>query len=223
PVTPPVVADIPKPSPPVMPAQNPEEAEAGDEEPYYRVQPGSPRPEAATRTLANPSAESRFRAVRRDVEDEIDRLSESLNREERRYLRKAWEEWEEFREAEVRFIIHHAWGGAADSERVWLLREQMTYDRLEALRELFPRTVVEAPSSGPEPEAAPEPEPVAKQEPAASASGARVHTVKSGESLWSIAEQYYGDGMKFDRIREANQGRFRHEKKLYVGLELIVP
>lgn len=30
------------------------------------------------------------------------------------------------------------------------------------------------------------------------------HKVQKGESLWSIAEDYYGDGRQYTRIKEAN-------------------
>ncbi|OBI66826.1 LysM peptidoglycan-binding domain-containing protein [Mycobacterium sp. E796] len=47
----------------------------------------------------------------------------------------------------------------------------------------------------PAPEAAAEPEP----EPAA-----RTYTVESGDSLWAIAERFYGDGSKYQVIAEAS-------------------
>lgn len=35
---------------------------------------------------------------------------------------------------------------------------------------------------------------------------AQSHVFKEGESLWSIAKKYYGDGEKWDTIRQANKG-----------------
>ncbi len=51
-------------------------------------------------------------------------------------------------------------------------------------------------------EAAPEPEPVAAEAPAAPAP--RTHTVASGDTLWAIAEQFYGDGNRYPEIAGAS-------------------
>ncbi|GAA4487920.1 LysM peptidoglycan-binding domain-containing protein [Rhodococcus olei] len=60
-------------------------------------------------------------------------------------------------------------------------------------------TAIEA---APAPAAAPEPAPAPEPVPAPPAP--RTHTVASGESLWVIAEQYYGDGTQYQRIADAN-------------------
>lgn len=45
-----------------------------------------------------------------------------------------------------------------------------------------------------------------KTEPApAATSSARTHTVKSGDTLWSIAQKYYGSGAHYRKIYEANK------------------
>ncbi|MGW0041213.1 LysM peptidoglycan-binding domain-containing protein [Rhodococcus sp. NPDC003348] len=62
-------------------------------------------------------------------------------------------------------------------------------------------TAVEA---APAPAAEPEPAPAPAPEPAPAAPAPRTHTVASGESLWVIAEQYYGDGNQYQRIADAN-------------------
>ncbi|GFG95143.1 LysM peptidoglycan-binding domain-containing protein [Mycobacterium timonense] len=52
-----------------------------------------------------------------------------------------------------------------------------------------------APVEEPAADASPEPEP----EPAA-----RTYTVESGDSLWAIAERFYGDGSKYQAIADAS-------------------
>jgi nucleoid-associated protein YgaU len=51
------------------------------------------------------------------------------------------------------------------------------------------------PAPEPEPAAAPEPEP----EPAA-----RTYTVEAGDTLWAIAERFYGDGSRYQVIADAS-------------------
>ncbi len=33
------------------------------------------------------------------------------------------------------------------------------------------------------------------------------HTVQVGDTLWAIAQRYYGTGEEFDRLIQANDGR----------------
>jgi nucleoid-associated protein YgaU len=51
----------------------------------------------------------------------------------------------------------------------------------------------------PEPEAAPPPPPPPPPPPAP-----RTYTVISGDTLWAIAERFYGDGSKYQRIADAS-------------------
>ncbi len=51
----------------------------------------------------------------------------------------------------------------------------------------------EVPAPAPAPEPAPEPEPAA-----------RTYTVESGDTLWAIAERFYGDGSKYQIIADAS-------------------
>jgi nucleoid-associated protein YgaU len=69
-----------------------------------------------------------------------------------------------------------------------------------------------APEPAPEPEVAEvaaEPvaaEPVAEPEPAPAPEppAARTYTVQSGDTLWAIAEQFYGDGNRYPEIAGAS-------------------
>lgn len=49
----------------------------------------------------------------------------------------------------------------------------------------------------------------------------QTHTVSTGESLWTIAEKYYGTGYKWVDIKEANN--LRDANGIAVGQELIIP
>jgi nucleoid-associated protein YgaU len=47
--------------------------------------------------------------------------------------------------------------------------------------------------------------------------------VKKGESLWKIAEQYYGDGSLYKKIFEANQDILSDPNLIKVGQKLRIP
>lgn len=53
----------------------------------------------------------------------------------------------------------------------------------------------------------------------------RTYTVKKGDSLWKIAKQFYGDGSKYTKIRDANNELFskRSPNMIYAGDVLIIP
>jgi nucleoid-associated protein YgaU len=60
-------------------------------------------------------------------------------------------------------------------------------------------------------------------EPASSAAGRQRHTVREGDTLFSLARQYYGDAERFGAIYEANRGVLRAPDPLPVGAELVIP
>lgn len=47
------------------------------------------------------------------------------------------------------------------------------------------------------------------------------HTVAKGESLWKIAESYYGDGYKWTEIAKAND--LKNPSSIEIGQELTLP
>jgi nucleoid-associated protein YgaU len=57
-----------------------------------------------------------------------------------------------------------------------------------------------------------------------------VHIVQEGESLWDLADQYYGDPQRHGRIWEANRGKafddgrtFTDPAKIWPGWDLVIP
>ncbi len=81
-----------------------------------------------------------------------------------------------------------------------------------------------AAAAAPEPEvsAAPDPEPAA-EDPGDQGDGGKTYTVQSGDTLWKIAEQHYGDGSKYTKIFEANRPMLEDPDKIYPGQELVIP
>lgn len=49
------------------------------------------------------------------------------------------------------------------------------------------------------------------------------YTVEPGDTLWSIAQRYYGTGFGWTRIFYANQAQIRDANMIYAGQELIIP
>lgn len=49
------------------------------------------------------------------------------------------------------------------------------------------------------------------------------YEVKKGDTLWAIAEHYYGSGAKYKQIVEANQPMIKNENEIYPGQVLRVP
>jgi LysM repeat protein len=52
------------------------------------------------------------------------------------------------------------------------------------------------------------------------------HKVVSGDSLWAIAQKYYGDGSQYPKIKEANKDKYTSLKNnniIYSNWELVIP
>jgi NitT/TauT family transport system substrate-binding protein len=72
---------------------------------------------------------------------------------------------------------------------------------------------------------------VAKQgsvtsEPAVAAKAkksAQEYTVKGGDTLSKIAEQYYGNGAKWEKVYEANRDSLKNPNYIFVGMKLNIP
>ena len=49
------------------------------------------------------------------------------------------------------------------------------------------------------------------------------HEVKKGETLWKIAEQYYGDGSLYPKIFDANRDVLKDPNRINIGQKLRIP
>jgi nucleoid-associated protein YgaU len=49
------------------------------------------------------------------------------------------------------------------------------------------------------------------------------YTVQSGDTLWKISEQVYGEGSSYMKIFEANTGLLETPEQIFPGQELIIP
>ena len=74
-----------------------------------------------------------------------------------------------------------------------------------------------------EPEASGEPAAPSETTAEAPAEGARSYTVKSGDSLWKIADEMYGNGAKYTHIFEANRDILDDPDRIFPGQELKIP
>jgi nucleoid-associated protein YgaU len=52
----------------------------------------------------------------------------------------------------------------------------------------------------------------------------QTYVVKAGDSLWKIAQQFYGKGNLFQKIIDANPGKLEDEKSvIHPGDQLVIP
>ncbi|RYD51440.1 MAG: peptidoglycan-binding protein LysM [Sphingobacteriales bacterium] len=49
------------------------------------------------------------------------------------------------------------------------------------------------------------------------------YEVKKGDTLWAIADKYYGNGAQYKAIVEANQPMIKDENEIYPGQTLRIP
>ena len=51
----------------------------------------------------------------------------------------------------------------------------------------------------------------------------RTYTVASGDTLWKIAERFYGNGSHYTKIFEANTGVLDDPDRIFPGQKLVIP
>jgi len=68
---------------------------------------------------------------------------------------------------------------------------------------------------------APEATETAVEEPVVGTAG--THTVKKGDTLYSLAKRYYGDGKLWPRILDANRDKIKDERSVPLGAVLKIP
>ena len=73
--------------------------------------------------------------------------------------------------------------------------------------------------------ATPEPEPASEPEleTGPTVEGGRTYTVQSGDTLWKIADEMYGNGSKYMKIFDANTSLLEHPDRIFPGQELFIP
>ncbi len=98
--------------------------------------------------------------------------------------------------------------GAAGINRV---EDQMTVAFPDPAPAETPAAETEAADPAVEPEAVPASE------------GAKTYTVQSGDTLWKISEEVYGNGSKYMKIFEANTGLLEHPDRIFPGQKLNIP
>nr|WP_314465567.1 LysM peptidoglycan-binding domain-containing protein [uncultured Clostridium sp.] len=54
-------------------------------------------------------------------------------------------------------------------------------------------------------------------------SGGKTYTVVSGDSLWKIAKQFYGNGAEYNKIYSANTDKIKNPNLIYPGQVLTIP
>nr|WP_325212518.1 5'-nucleotidase C-terminal domain-containing protein [uncultured Oscillibacter sp.] len=82
------------------------------------------------------------------------------------------------------------------------------------------------PAPAPEPEPAPAPEPAPEPEPAPAPAPTVAegdYVVKSGDCLWSIAQEAYGTGRQWNVIYQANKDSIKNPNDLRIGQVLVIP
>jgi len=78
-----------------------------------------------------------------------------------------------------------------------------------------------APTAAPPAPTAAPPAPTAAPAASAEAPAKRIYTVVSGDTLWAIAERFYGDGSKYPKIASANG--IANPDLIMVGQQLTIP
>ena len=66
-------------------------------------------------------------------------------------------------------------------------------------------------------------QPAASDPSGATAPEARTYTVQSGDTLWAIAERFYGNGSEWNKIQDANRDQIQNPDMIQPGQVLTIP
>ena len=67
------------------------------------------------------------------------------------------------------------------------------------------------------------PQPATTGEASRNRSSGQTYTVKPGDSLSKIAQQFYGKASEYNKIFEANRDKLNDPDKIQAGQELVIP
>ncbi len=67
------------------------------------------------------------------------------------------------------------------------------------------------------------PAPAVSGAPAAETTKAKTYVVQKGDSLYGIAQRFYGDGSQWQKILSANSSKLSAPEELRAGMELVIP
>ena len=62
-----------------------------------------------------------------------------------------------------------------------------------------------------------------ESQPATPAVTGGTYTVQKGDSLWKIAQKFYGKGAKYVLIYQANRDKIKNPNAIFIGQELVLP
>lgn len=82
---------------------------------------------------------------------------------------------------------------------------------------------VAGPEPAPSPARTPETAGADEQPVIPGESGSRTYTVQSGDTLWKISLEMYGDGERYLEIFEANSDLLTSPDQIFPGQELVIP
>jgi LysM repeat protein len=113
--------------------------------------------------------------------------------------------------------------GTGFIDRLYKARPALT--SVEGSRAAAPVSLASKPAPAPQEKSKPA-APAAKPAPAPAPAGktaAQEYIVKAGDSLGRIAQKYYGDIFKWNKIYEANRQTLKTPDYIYVGQKLVIP
>lgn len=64
---------------------------------------------------------------------------------------------------------------------------------------------------------------VTKNQTPGTMAGGQSYTVQKGDTLYSLAKRFYGDGKLWTKIADANKGKIRDVSTISLGTVLVIP